>query len=260
MTIDAFDAWLAEIGEGADDAVVVVDLIGQGQAATQIGARHIGQFDAWRIVGDDREIEAPEHCAGMLNGQLRIAAENEMMLMRIGRRRGLGGGIILLRRLFRFGCRGDFRRIVETARRLKVDKAAGTADRYRRADRHGNLFGVVDVRAIRRELQEHGRLASIGRRIDPGIDTIADLLPACATPIESAGDARIFFRAGDEGAGDQRHKHTGAQRITIEIDHARRWQSGAQLADIARHSLQMNAPQRLRRGIGSHIGERVIEA
>jgi hypothetical protein len=176
----------------ADNAVVILDLVGQLQAVAGV-LRIFRERDGRCAVGDRGEM--PRHIVGGAHRDAAVAIDGETPF---------GRAAFCGRLLGRFGL-GQ----AALDRHIEIDPAAG-ADDEDAAGRHCDRIACGRRGlASPQTLQDHGGPAGIGRRADPGVD--AEIHRRDRTPpIEGEREATRAVVAGDEEGGDQHHQHERA--------------------------------------------------
>ena len=185
----------------ADDAVIVLDLVGELQRAARLAFRILGERDRRRLVGDGGEL--PGHVVGAEAAHADGArvVDDETAL--------LGAPLSATVCAPGFG-------IADPAARDDVEMDAGGADDQRAARRHRERGGGRQRLARPQARQDHRRLAGVGRRRHPGVDAEIGRRHH-ALPIEGRGDAFHPLAAGGEERRDHQHRH---QRRAAQRDRA----------------------------------------
>ena len=228
----------------ADDAVVVLDLVGEQHRAAQLRLRLLGERDRRRAIRSGRERVGDvlvEHAA-----QDRGPAIRDGVAVFDGAR--WRRGRILAARL------GN-----AAARHHLEPACAARADHQHASCRHG-----LDQRLLMRLAgahagQDHRGLCGVGRRRHPGID--AEILGLHhAGPVERRRDAFHALAGGGEEGCAHKQQHQRAHSGRVEQIEARTRRPGLQRICGAQSLLDMRAPERLRHLIllacGKLVGDR----
>ena len=226
MTVGAAARHQLEDRLRADDAVVVLDLVGHLQAVRR-RLRLAGERDGRRTIGDGGEL--PAKLAGGTHGGGAVAVDDEAALGRAAIGHWLRGRL----------------RLGEPAggRDVEIDLSAGADDQHAAGRHRDRSAGGLHRLARAQPLQDQRRLRGIGRRADPGIDTEIRGRDR-ALPVERRLHAAHAVAAGDKERGDHRHQHQRAQRHRVARRDPRHRQSGAQRLGRTQCPFDVGAPER----------------
>ncbi len=216
----------------ADDAVIVLELVGELQRAARLAFRLLGERDGRRLVRDGGELPGDVARGRAAHGRRAGVVDDEAAL--------LGAlGVAALRAGGRLG---------KPAACDHVEVNSGRADDQHASRRHREGGGALHRLARPQARQDHRRAAGIGRRADPGIDAEIGRHHH-ALPIERRGDALHPFTAGGEERRDHQHRHQGAHGEGIAQREPRHRSPGLERVGRAQGAFDMGVPQRDRIGV-----------
>ena len=224
-----------------DNAVVVLELVGELQRAAGLRFRILGERNGRRTVGNRRELPGHVAAAEAAHGGAAGIVDRKAPFIRA--LCGLGLGRFLGRILgIRLG-------IGEPARRHDVElHTAGRPDHQDAAHRHREIGGRLHRIAGPQARQDNRRLAGIGRRIDPGVDPVVRRRDD-ALPIERRRDAPQPLAARGHEGRDHQHEHQRTQGERIPDGKPRCRRAGPKPPGGAQCALDMGMPKRNRERI-----------
>ena len=218
--------------------------VAERQRAAEVGARLLG--------GDDRRLAGRRDGENRDRGGFAVARDRRLagpmdrppLFAWIVRGWSLGGRFAFLFR------RGD------PPLDARLDDAWIAAHHQDQIFRDGERlrFGGLEV-------DDQGRSAGVGRRVDPRVDAArrhrGDGL--VAAPVESGGEAPVHLRTGHHRRREGEHRNAEPERIRVSLGHARGGRGDADRFDLALKTRPMGRPKDLRVGIAVVVGERVGE-
>ena len=211
-----------EVRAGAREPKTIACAVGERERSADVGAWVLGRGDRRRAGG--RDVKHDDSRGG-------AAAQDRRLAAAVGRPtpfgRGAPGAYAFL-----FGR-------TDPAFNARFDEARVAAHDQDRILRYGER-----LRIRRLEVDDDGRAARVGRRVDPSVDAARRRggESLVAAPVEGGGEPAVHFRSGRDRRREGEKRNAKSDRIGVALDHTRGRRGDADRGHFAGHTRAVRRP------------------